>query len=308
MNTVQHYFKLQLTRLKRQLIEFGINPVLGAVLIAAGFYGFSFYLFTKTTYANYLYCLIALNTVVPYSEKSRNHFLKFTYAASRYLQIRITENILTILPFIVFLCFKQDWYVALLLLVLSVIFCFINTGKIEPSAIPTPFYKKPFEFIVGFRKYLAGFVFAFFVTIMSVVYQNFNLGIFSLILVFLLCMTFYFEAENEFYVWVHQLNVNRFLLDKISTAVLFATLLSLPVAISLLIFFPTNFTSILIFQGAGYCYLITMILAKYSAYPKAMHLPQGILLALCISFPPLLAAAVPLFYLQSRKRLKAILE
>ncbi len=305
---LQHYFKLQLTRIKRQLIEFGLNPLLGTALIITGFYGFSFYLFTKTAYANYLYCFLALNIILPYSEKSRIQFLKFTYASPCYFQIRITENVITALPFIVFLCFKHDWYPALVLLILSVILCFTSTGKIEPSVIPTPFYKKPFEFIVGFRKYLPGFVFAFFITAMSVVYQNFNLGIFSLILIFLLCLSFYIEPENEFYVWVHQLNVNRFLSDKISTAVLFATLLSLPAAISLLIFFPANFTSIIIFQAAGYCYLITMILAKYSAYPKAMHLPQGILLALCISFPPLLAAAVPLFYLQSRKRLKAILE
>jgi len=76
----------------------------------------------------------------------------------------------------------------------------------------------------------------------------------------------------------------------------------------LLIFFQTNILAVFGFQALGYCYLLTFILAKYSAYPKKVNLPQGILLALSLAMPQLLLALVPFFYIQSKNRLKEILE
>ena len=76
----------------------------------------------------------------------------------------------------------------------------------------------------------------------------------------------------------------------------------------LLIFFQTNIKAVFGFQALGYCYLLTVILAKYSAYPKKINLPQGILLALSLAMPPLLLVLVPFFYIQSKNRLKEILE
>ena len=76
MTTLQQYFGLQLTMFKRQLIEFGLNPIVGIIFILLGFFGFSIYLFTKTEYANYLYIIVALGMVLQYSEINRNDFLK----------------------------------------------------------------------------------------------------------------------------------------------------------------------------------------------------------------------------------------
>lgn len=308
MNTLQQYFGLQLIMFKRQLIEFGLNPILGFIIILTAFYGFSIYLFSKINYANYVYILIALSAIFRYSDIKRNDFLKFIYPKNNYFKIRILENLIIVVPFIIFLCYRVELYSVLLLIVTSILFSFLNTNKKVTSTIPTPFYLKPFEFIVGFRKSLIGFLFAYFLTAMSLIYQNFNLGIFSLVLIFLLCLSFYSEPENEFYVWIHKLKVNGFLFDKIITAIIFSTIILLPITISLLIFFQTNIKAVFGFQALGYCYLLTVILAKYSAYPKKINLPQGILLALSISMPPLLLSVVPFFYIQSKNRLKEILE
>lgn len=308
MTTLQHYLGLQLTMFKRQLIEFGLNPIVGIIFILIGFYGFSVYLFTKTEYANYLYILMALGIVLQYSEINRNDFLKLIYPKQHYLTIRVLENLIIVVPFILFLCYKVELYSVMLLIVGSIIFSFLNMSKKVMATIPTPFYRKPFEFIVGFRKSLLGFLFAYFLTAMSLAFHNFNLGIFSLVLIFLLCLSFYSEPENEFYVWIHKLKVNEFLFDKIITAILFSTIISLPITIALLICYQTNIKAVFGFQALGYCYLVSVILAKYAAYPKKMNLPQGILLALSITMPPLLLAIVPLFYIQSKKRLKEILE
>ena len=308
MKTLQQYFGLQLIMFKRQLIEFGLNPVLGFIIILTAFYGFSIYLFSKIEYANYLYILIALTAIFQYSEIKRNDFLKFIYPKNNYFKIRILENLIIVFPFVIFLCYSLEFYSVLILIVGSILFSVLNTNKKVTSTIPTPFYRKPFEFIVGFRKSLIGFLFAYFLTAMSLIYQNFNLGIFSLVLTFILCLSFYSEPENEFYVWVYKLNVNGFLFDKIITALIFSTIISLPIVIPLLIFFQTNIKAVFGFQALGYCYLLTVILAKYSAYQKKMNLPQGILLALSLTMPPLLLAVIPFFYIQSKNRLKEILE
>jgi len=294
--------------LKRQLIDFGVNPILGFIIILTGFYGLSFYLFFKTEYANYFYVLIALIIVFKYSEINRNDFLKFTFPKENYFKIRILENFITVTPFIIFLSFKKELFLILLLVALSSVIILLSVNKKSALTIPTPFYKKPFEFIVGFRIWIGIFLFAYFLTAMSVIYQNFNLGIFSLMLIFLVCLSFYNEPENEFYVWVHNLKVNGFLFDKIKTAIIFSTIISLPITLALLFFFQTNTQVIICFQVLGYCYLLTVILAKYSMYPQKMNLPQGILLALSIIMPPLLLALVPFFYLQSFRKLKEILE
>lgn len=307
MMIFQQYFALQFTMLKRHLTGLGLNPWLSIFVIAAAFYGLSFYLFTKTTYAGYAYVLLALSLAFKQSEARRNDFLKLTFSKTDYLITRFLENLLVVLPFLLFLCFKKEPGLALLLVILSSAMIFFNAKRAFSFTLSTPFYQKPFEFVVGFRTWAGIFLLAYFLTAMSVIYHNFNLGIFSLMGIFGLCLSFYTEPENEYFVWIHKLKAGAFLLDKVRTAIVFSTLLSLPVSLCLVIFFPAHIASIAIFQGLGYCYLSTMILAKYASYPNKINLPQAILFATVLVVPPLFLGLIPFFYIQSVKRLKEIL-
>lgn len=295
--------------LKRQLTDFGIHPLfLGFVIIIAAFLGFSIFLFSRSHYANYIYVLISLSVVFKYSEINRNDFLKFNFSKANYFKIRILENVLTALPFVIFLCVKKEIYPALLLILLAAAVILINSKKSFSFTLPTPFYRRPFEFIAGFRTSVIAFIAAYFITAMSIIHQNFHLGICSLLFVFLICLSFYNEPEDVFYVWVHKLKVNGFLFNKMKTAIIFSTLISMPVTIALLLFFKTDILLILAFQFLGYMYLLTMVLAKYASFPQKMNLPQGILLVLSITMPPVLLVVIPFFYFQSQKQLKDILE
>ena len=294
--------------LKRQLTDFGIHPFLGFVIIIAGFLGFSFFLFSRSHYASYIYCLISISIVFKYSEINRNDFLKFNFSKKNYIKVRILENVLTALPFIIFLCVQKEIYPALLLTVLAAAIILVNSKSSFSVTLPTPFYKRPFEFIAGFRTSVIVFIAAYFVTVMSIIYQNFHLGICSLLFVFLICLSFYNEPEDVFYVWINKKKVNGFLFNKIITAIIFSSLLSLPVTIALLLFFKTHLLLIIAFQLLGYAYLLAMVLAKYASFPQKMNLPQGIILILSITMPPVLLVAIPFFYFQSQKRLKDILE
>ena len=70
---------------------------------------------------------------------------------------------------------------------------------------------------------------------------------------------------------------------------------------------PSEFELILIFFLIGLLFLWTVILAKYSAYPGEMNLPEGMIIAFSIYFPPLLLAIIPFFYTKSIRKLKYIL-
>lgn len=307
MNIVKEYFLLQFAMLQRRFKDFGIDPVFACIIIGTAFFACSFFLFNKSAYAVYGYLLIAGSILLNHNETKRNEFLKFTFSKRDYIGIRIVENVLTILPFIIFLLIKKQFLPALVLPVLAVFIIPINSGSISSVAILTPFYKKPFEFISGFRSTFLAFILAYFVTVMAVVYQNFNLGIFSLLFVFLICLSFYSETEDVSYVWVHNLAVDKFLLDKITTAIVFSTIITLPIVAGLMIFFKTKIIIVFAFQLLGYTYLVTIILAKYAAFPKKINLPQAILLAMGMMLPPILLGVIPFFYVQSQKQLKAIL-
>src|SRR5699024_6825286 len=117
----------------------------------------------------------------------------------------------------------------------------------------------------------------------------------------------YTKTENEYYVCIHAENHKSFLKNKIIVATKFVALLVSPILFSLLIFYLTDFGMILLFFLIGLLFLWTIILAKYSAYPDEMNLPEGIIIALSIFFPPILLIIIPFFYGKSINRLKSIL-
>ncbi|HQW55504.1 MAG TPA: hypothetical protein PK076_05230, partial [Saprospiraceae bacterium] len=75
-------FILQFKMTIRKLTAFGLNPILGFLIIGALFIQGSIYLFYRTQYAQYGYILLALSLVVQQSERKRNDFLKLIFTHS----------------------------------------------------------------------------------------------------------------------------------------------------------------------------------------------------------------------------------
>ncbi len=305
---MRKYFELQYKIINRNLVDLGVQPIAayaGTVLVFAAL---SIWLFSKTPYALYIYPGIALILLLKLSEGRRNNFLKNLFTLKHFYLLRVIENMLIALPFVLFLLYKHCFTSSMVLVLGTIAFAFFDSAKSYNLTIPTPFYKKPFEFIVGFRKSFVFILLSYFLTIIGIRYQNFNLAMFSLVLIFGVCFSFYAQPETKFYVWIYRLNAVAFLFNKIKTAFYFSSLLCLPATILLMVFFNTNVYLILAVQLLGYIYLSTVIIAKYAAYPNSINLPQGLLLTISLLFPPLLAGVIPFFYLQSTKRLKEILE
>jgi hypothetical protein len=306
---MKYYFFLQYKRISRIIDEFGIPSLIGLVLSPFVFYFISNVFFERLEYANYLYSLIALILVSKFGEKNRNDFLKNTFTSNRYRTIRLLENTIISIPFFAYLIYKQSYWEALVLLIVSIIIFQLNRNNTFTSVIPTPFSKKPFEFIVGFRKTFWVFPIAYFLTYISISVGNFNLGIFSFLIVMLTTLSYYSEPEPIFYVWIYSVNSKGFLNDKIKTAIIFNLLLVAPIIIALLLRFSiSDIDLIIIFSLTGILFVISNLLGKYSLFPSKIKLNQAIIIGLCVISPPMLLIIIPYFYNKSTKSLNKYLK
>lgn len=304
-------------------------PIVGyllALLTVFVFVGLSMSLFYKTTFAPYLYVLISLYLTSHLSGIRRNDFLEICFGTERYRKLRISENLIVALPFVIFLIYKQQFYPGIFLVALTVLLA-LSKFKISYSiTIPTPFYKKPFEFTVGFRNTFFLFPIAYGLAIIAVVADNFNLGLFALMLIFLTVSSYYLKPENEYFVWSYSLMPAKFLIEKIKIAFLFTFYLSSPVLILLCIFnfdnvdallqvtylgkyalIFENIAALLLITLIGFLFLATVFFAKYSVYPYEINLPQVIIIVFGFMFPPLYILAIPFFTNQSLIKLKRFL-
>jgi hypothetical protein len=295
---------------KRRLSD-EVHPIVGylfASLIMLLFVGLSMLLFYKIAYAPYVYVLISLFFTSKLSEARRNDFLKICFGNERYIKVRILENLILAFPFMAFLVYKQQVYPTITLVVFSILIALRNYKTVYHVTIPTPFFKNPFEFTVGFRNTFYIFFGAYGLSIIAVTVNNFNLGVFALMLILFTVLSYYLKPENEYFVWSHSFSPTKFLIEKISVAFLFTFSLCTPVLILMSIFFFDNFAVLLLFALLGHLYLAAVILAKYSAYPNEMELTQAILMTICISFPPMLVVVIPFFAHKSVIKLKSYLK
>lgn len=305
---MKEYFNLQFKMLNRQLTEWGIEPLIGYGVSLFAFIGISIKLFEETQFAEYIYIVFALSLILKLNEVNRNDFLKLCYSKIEYAKIRIFENIIVSIAFITFLLFQEKYLSASVLSISVCLFALIDLKSKSGFTIPTPFYKDPFEFTVGFRTNYFIYFFAYFLTFMSISVDNFNLGIFSLILTLLSCVNYYTNSEDAFYVWIFSLSPREFIRYKLKNIIQYSTILCLPIIVTLSFFFFSNIELIIGFLCLGYLFIFTTMLAKYSVFPEKLNIRFGIVLALTLWLPALLVLIIPYLYLQSTKKLKEILQ
>lgn len=291
----------------RKMKEAGLNPLLGYLLGLTAFVLLSEYIFDRTEFAKYLVILTCLSLQFKLSERSRTDFLLSTFGDKTKKKIRISENLILCIPFVSFLLYKSFLFEASILFLCSIILALFSFHSNFNLTIPTPFSKRPFEFSTGFRKTFFIFPIAYALTVIAINVGNLNLGIFAFLLVILTSLSYYHKPEQEYYVWVHAETPKTFLKNKVFNASKNATIIATPILISLLIFYPSEFQLILIFFFIGILFLWTVILAKYSAFPGEMNLPEGMMIAFSIYFPPLLLVIIPFFYSKSINKLKYLL-
>jgi hypothetical protein len=305
---MKEYFTLQFTMTNRRFRDAGIVPIFAYIILTIGFYGLSTYLFKATEFADYIYPFLFINLIGRLSETRRCEFLKICFGAIHLKKIRIVENLICAIPFLSFLIYKQLIVPIIFILILSLILALVNFRTKINYTIFTPFSKRPFEFTIGFRKTFSLFIIAYVLVIAAINVNNFNLGVFSLMIVFGTSLSFYLTTENEYFVWNYSVNPRAFLMNKIKTALLFSSALAMPIVVLLAIHFQQSIELLFILLIIGWGWVLCTIVTKYSSYPNDINIPNGTLLALCLGLPPMLIILTPILFYKSQKRLKNILK
>jgi len=287
--------------------ELGVHPFVGALIAIVIFSFLSKYLFYKITYASWLYALVAAYSIAGLGERTRIGPLKSLFSREDFIKIRLIENLTVALPFMLYLLYESQYLVVLLIGWVAALLAFVNRFNTFSKVIPTPFGKTPFENIIGFRKSYIFIALIYFVFLKAIQVENYNLGVATMGTIFFLMMSFLAKPEPSYFVWIFADDEPAFLKSKIMYSAICATLLAMPALIGLGIFFPEQtYISIGVFL-IGQLFLLSMVLAKYSAYPNEISLPQAILYGLSLWFPPMLLVVCVLFYRKAKRNLKPIL-
>ena len=304
---MKFYLSLQFNRINRLIVETGFHPLLGYLLMSVLFVILSELFFIKMGYAEYIYPILALGVVNLLGGSARNGFLKNCYSMRYHQMIRLLENLIISTPFVGFLLFKEQWLMACLLYLLSACFSAVNHNNRYSFVIPTPFSKWPFEFTVGFRRSFLVFILCYGLIAISIYADNFNLGVFGLVVIFMNCLGFNNSPEGPYYVWVYALSPDQFLKKKIQITIVYTLALTLPASLPLAIFFPQFALLVMLFVLIGILFMIAGVVGKYAYYPSEINLIMGLSLGLCVIFPPALLLVIPLFYVRSKRNLNSML-
>lgn len=304
---IRHYFGLQYKRLDRKLRNLGTIPLVVYLLLPLLFVLLSYYLFSKSSFAALLLVLSAFYAFLQLSDTERNYFLKNTYTKPVYQSIRMLENGIISLPFLIVLLLHKAYGYSFSLLILTLIMALYTSKKSIAFYLPTPFAKRPFEFILGFRKTFWAYPIIYGLCLIAILVKNFNLGLFSVLVLSWNCYSYYSKVEESFYVWNYKFDPKKFLFLKLKIALQNFLLLSMPLIVSLLYFFPEEYLLLLLLYLFCSLYMLTFVLGKYAAFPEELDVVQAITIALSLLFPPLLIFIMLHFYSQAKQKLNPIL-
>ena len=302
------YFTLLYKLTNRRFKDNGIQPIFAYIVLTCLFFGFSIYLFYRTDYAVIIYSATALFLVLKLSEHRRTEFLKLTYSPKIFRRIRSIENVIFSLPFLLVLVMQFQFIATVLLFVTALLLSFIELKPKNQFTLPTPFHKHPFEFIIGFRKTYALILLSYILGGIAVYVENVNLGIFSVVSLFLIAMGYYSKLENAFYIWSFHRTSSHFLFEKIKTGLGCITVLLLPGLLIQLIGFPQHFILLALALLTGYAFLIAMITAKYASYPEEIGIFHAFMFAFSVTFPPILLVIIPILFIQAKQKLTPLMK
>jgi len=243
-----------------------------------------------------------------FTSSERNTFLKSCFSKEKFYLIRLFENLLIGIPFIILLMINGIWLAALMIPIANCIIILFNNKREINYVLPTPFFKYPFEFLVGFRKTFFLILVMYAICVIAIIVGNFNLGLFSLIIIHLICVFFYLDLENYFYIWIHSLKSFDFLIKKIKIMLLYTSLLTLPILIALSLAFQNKFTIVVFVQIIGYISISASLLSKYAFFPNRIPLHKFIMFITSLVLVPLVVIFIPYFYVKSQLELKKILK
>ena len=300
------HFRIQFNRFKGWSKDIGINPklaiCLGIILFLLG----SIYLFNQTEFAEVIYLFILASFQIKVLNPNKKALFNQINARKLLPKIQLLETSFLSLPFIGFLIYKQEFIAVLLAILMSILIIFIPFQYKPKRVLKNPFSKIPFEFCIGIRRTIIYYILSCVLTLIAWKVDNFNLGLFTLVVTGFIMMSYYYFYESYWYIWIYKRSTKRFLQHKFYIGILNALLLLMPQSLLLFIAYPNLYMRLIITIIIVVLYVILSISGKYAFYPMEIPIPQSIALALAIIFPPLLFVLIPYFTFKSIQNLNFI--
>jgi TRAP-type mannitol/chloroaromatic compound transport system permease small subunit len=143
---MKDYFYLQYQMTQRRLLDAGIHPLIGYLLSLVAFVLVSVYIFHKSEFAKYLVVLICISLQLKLSEKNRADFLLTTFGEQKSKLIRIVENLVLSVPFVVILIYNKAFPECIFITATAFINAAFSFHTNLYFSLPTPFSKAHLNF------------------------------------------------------------------------------------------------------------------------------------------------------------------
>lgn len=311
---MNQYFTLQRTLWERRFKDWQLAPwvvySLGPVLL----FLLGHLLFNRSEWASGLVVFMGLSVAQQLSGQKRNDFLKTLYRGVAYRNIRLAENGIVLMPFIVLLLLEAVLRGSVVCGAGALVLCLVGMSMVwwirRPApgrSLPTPFSAEPFEYAIGFRRFWWVFLLLFLLLIQGLRVGNYELSAFVLWFTALMGSNLVNEAEPVFFVWIHSLSPKAFLRRKLLLGMKHQAYLMLPVIVGVLAFFSDRWLPTVIIFMLGLAYIVLGMLAKYAIFPKPILVGQAMIIAAGMLLPPLMLIIIPLYYQRSIVRMKIAL-
>lgn len=304
---IANYFKLHAKFLKRQIVDAGFPALILFPAIICLYLSLYYLVKSFPPWGTYLLIIVNFQYLFYLSDFKRNDFLKTIFPINAYYKIRILENILISFGTFILLIVNNHYMLALLLLGCCILFMFTSTTSVWKRSIPTPFTKKPFEFIIGFRQTWLLLVLFYAVGIIAVTADNPNLILFCLFCTCLCCMFYYQTPEPVLIHWNQNRKASNFLRYKIGRGIIQLTLLLVPLLLLFGIGYPDQLYQACIVWLLGLILITFIITLKYAVFPRTMNVTEATIVGLCVIFYPLILAVIPYYYFKALHNLKNLL-
>ncbi|PVH25450.1 hypothetical protein [Sphingobacterium corticibacter] len=271
------YCRLQFRSLKRSLEEAGLHIAAACVLLVLGYAGLFYAAKQSPTVASLILLFVQYSLVQHLNDQDRRDFLKQLFPSRSFTRLLLYENTLVTLPLALVAVYSSAWLAVLGLIILPVVYYHLATWHISTASMPTPFSRKPFEFIILFRRWWFVFVILHMLLGIALYVGNENLAFILLFVQIILSLQAYDVVEDELLVWNYSLSPQAFLQHKVTRGILHCLLLSAPMLFALLIAYPENVLIIALIVIVGLLLLLLSILMKYSSYPRRPGLMEILL-------------------------------
>lgn len=303
---IANYFKLQVKILKRYIVEAGLPVFIlypALILLYTVLYQF---VRLYPTWGAYLLVMANFQYLFSLSDFKRNDFLKTVFPKAVYYKVRILENVFISFGSLIILCLNGNYLIAVALLSFCILFIFTSAASIWKRSIPTPFTKKPFEFILGFRRTWLLLLLLYIISTIASTANNLNLILFCMFCICLCCIFYYQTPEPILVHWNQSRKATSFLHHKIGRAVAQLSLLLCPLLLLVAVCYPEELYKALIVWLLGIILIPFIISLKYAVFPRAINATEATVLSLCIIFHPLILAVIPYYYFKAVHNLKRL--